>query len=123
MDVSALDAARLVAVEKERPPMPPNVPKTVETMITTNWNDDPTLRSSFEKISADLRKLVSSLTTEETAYLETIHGHPVYEYEEEPNSATETTESQNEKKAAKTPKQKRSSVLSSFFGQKRHGKK
>lgn len=120
MDVNALDAARLVAIEMQRPPMPPNVPAALEEMIRSNWDESPSSRWTFETISGSLRTLQTSLTPSEREYLETTDGHPVYEYEE-PSLAADKEEAV--RKQTKASKQQRTSRLSSLFGQKRPGNK
>lgn len=119
LDVSSIDAARLVAIEKQRPPLPLNTPSAVADLITTNWDDNPSTRWSFEKLSAELRALQGTMTPEENEYLDFSHGHPVYEYEE-----VHVKGSKDTKLPAKSDaKNKRTSLLSSFFGQKRSEKK
>jgi len=117
-DVTAVDAAQLVANEMQRPPIPPNTPVAVVDLIKVNWDENPTSRSTFEKISTDLRNLQDSLTPTERDYLESTHGHPVYEYDE-PDVEVDPSP----KKPTKASKQPRSSLMSSFFGQKRTGNK
>ena len=121
MDVESVEAARLVARELRRPPMPPEVPAALEEMIKANWDDNPSSRWTFERISTDLRKLQNSLTAEEKGYLESAHGHPVYDHEE-PNLEVEKVE-KPAKKESKASKIHRSPRLSSFFGQKNTGNK
>ena len=119
LDVSAIDAARLVAVEKQRPPIPFNTPNAVAEMLQINWDDNPKIRWSFDKVSEELRKLQTIISASEKEYLEATHGHPVYEYEEPDLEAEKQTKEQQ--KAMKVAN-KRGSVLSSFFGHKK-GKK
>ncbi len=119
LDVSSIDAARLVAVEKQRPPLPSNTPNNVANIISLNWDDNPSSRWPFEKLSAELRKLQNTITAEEQAYLGSSYGHPVYEYEELDLGDPKDTKVQSKG----DPKVKRSSLLSSFFGQKRFDKK
>ena len=121
VDVDSVEAARLVAREIRRPPMPPEVPAALEEMIKANWDDNPDSRWTFERISTDLRKMQNSLTSKEKEYLESAHGHPVYEHEEvnlEPEKVDKST-----KKETKASKVLRSSRLSTFFGQKHTDKK
>ena len=122
MDVSSLDAARLVAVEKQRPPLPSKTPQEVADLITTNWDDNPNARWPFEKLSTELRQLQSRLTAEELEFLASSVGHPVYEYEEVTVKVGEANIGKRDT-AKGDPKTKRSSLMSSFFGQKRSEKR
>lgn len=115
LDVSALDAAHLVAIEKQRPPIPLNTPSKLADILHANWDDNPSIRWSFEKLSTELRNLQNTLTAEEKTYLESTHGHPVYEYEE--------PDLEEAKQAPKAHGNKRGSMLSTFFGQKRSDRK
>lgn len=129
LEVSAIDAAKLVATEKQRPPIPLNTPTAVADMLNVNWDDNPKTRWSFEKVSEELRKVQNILTASEKEFLESTHGHPVYIYEE-PDLEAEV-QAIEDAKAAKLgrqgkdgePGKKRGSVLSSFFGNKKSGKK
>lgn len=122
LDVSSLDAARLVAVEKQRPPLPSKTPQGVADIITTNWDDNPSTRWPFEKLSTELRQLQSRLTAEELEFLASSAGHPVYEYEEITVKSGDANIPKRDIPKG-DPKPKRTSLLSSFFGQKRPEKK
>lgn len=122
LDVSSLDAARLVAVEQQRPPLPPKTPQAVADLIIINWDDNPSKRWPFEKLSTELKQLQSNLTAEELEFLASSVGHPVYEYEEITVKVGDANIDKRDNAKA-DPKTKRTSLLSSFFGQKRSEKK
>jgi serine/threonine protein kinase len=81
-DVSSVEAAKLVAVEKKRPPLPNRTPGLVANLIETNWNDEPDSRWDFEKIAEEIQRLQEILPCEERDWLEDPHGHPVYGVED-----------------------------------------
>jgi serine/threonine protein kinase len=123
LDISAAEAAQLVAMEKERPPMPQTTPKAIVDLIHVNWSDQPNDRMPFEKISATLKEIQTTITAEEKSFLESPYGHPVYVYEE----LELKTEEDNAKKSGKkgqlklgkqqdTGAKRTSSLLSNFFG-------
>jgi serine/threonine protein kinase len=76
--VGSIEAARLTAIEKERPPMPKQIPSVVAGIIRSNWDDDTNQRWEFSTIVERLQQLESQLSAEETAWLEEPYGHPVY---------------------------------------------
>jgi serine/threonine protein kinase len=80
LDVSSTEAARLVALERKRPPLPKKTPKALEDFIQTNWSDQPRERWDFEKVTATLKQIQeNSITAEEKTWLEASYGHPVYQ--------------------------------------------
>jgi serine/threonine protein kinase len=130
LDECAAEAARLVAMEQERPPMPPGTPKAIVDLIQVNWSNQPSERWQFEKVGESLKAIQSSMAADEKMWLEASDGHPVYVYDE-----PETEDIQpNDKKGAKLgqgkhhdlrpPPRRGSSLLSNFFGShKKSGKK
>ena len=81
-DVGSVDAAKLVAVEKKRPPLPKRTPQLVAKLIERNWNDEPASRCDFERIAEELQQLQETLPSEDRDWLEEPHGHPVYGVED-----------------------------------------
>lgn len=80
-DVDAVEAARLVAIERKRPPLPKLTPQPIAELIEANWNDEPNCRWVFEKVAGRLEEIETTsghLSREEKVWLETAHGHPVY---------------------------------------------
>jgi serine/threonine protein kinase len=118
-DVDAIEAAKLVANEKMRPPLPENIPQTIANLINVNWSDNSSDRWKFEKVAESLDEIKSSITFEERTFLDAAEGHPVYVYEEAEMRAGPSD--LNIK--AKKPPTKASNLLGNFFGmQKKFGK-
>eukprot|EP00934_Nitzschia_sp_Nitz4_P003068 Nitzschia sp. Nitz4//scaffold39_size137210//54112//56685//NITZ4_003197-RA/size137210-processed-gene-0.112-mRNA-1//-1//CDS//3329550377//3058//frame0 len=129
MDVSAMDAARLVGMERKRPSLPSKTPATIARAIEVNWSDDPKNRWPMEKVAEALRKFQNEVTLEERTFVEAPNGHPVYNAcgEEEDEGAGAPAA----KGGAKGPPKlddvanmnKRGSYLSQFFGKRMDRKK
>ena len=117
---------------RQRPPIPEGTPTSVKELIVTNWADKPENRMAFDKISENLRRIQDTVSVPEKEFLEKGHGHPVYEYdeplEEKAPKKTPTAERGRRRSRAGRSKEpaenpKRSSLLSSFFGNKKSDKK
>jgi tRNA A-37 threonylcarbamoyl transferase component Bud32 len=148
-DVGAVEAARLTALEGERPPMPKQTPEPVGDMIRSNWSDDPHERWEFSRIVERLQQLDVLLSVDEISWLEEPHGHPVYAHEDGMGvvdssaqlraggrrRATKQNKSETKQRSGKgspSPGRKSSSgrgrspgrrtnLLSSFFGHRKKG--
>jgi mitogen-activated protein kinase kinase kinase 11 len=77
-DVTSVDAAKLVAVEKKRPPLPRKTPELVVQLIKSNWTDEPEKRWNFEQIAEGVQRLQESLPQEDRDWLDDPDGHSVY---------------------------------------------
>mmetsp|Transcript_7594 Transcript_7594/g.13363 ORF Transcript_7594/g.13363 Transcript_7594/m.13363 type:complete len:924 (-) Transcript_7594:2193-4964(-) len=78
MDIGSVEAAKAVAIEKQRPPMPKYAPKAVVDLIETNWSDEPDQRLDFNQIAETIQGLQDSISDEDRVWLEECEGHPVY---------------------------------------------
>lgn len=116
LDVSAVEAARLVALEKHRPPLPQSTPQALSEIIQVNWSDNPNDRWPLETVTEKLRQLQSTSTTDEMAFLESSTGHPVYDCDDHNDDEPSTGE---EPKDPPPPVKVRGSLLSQFFGNKK----
>jgi serine/threonine protein kinase len=136
LDVPSTEAARLVAFEQQRPPLPKKTPQALVDLIQANWSDQPSERWDFEKVTATLQQIQETgITAEEKTWLEASYGHPVYSCEEEEEVEDEIATEQKQQKGAfrRQPKLKvpdtngpkrGGSRLSNFFGvHKKIGKK
>lgn len=122
-DVDAVEAAKLVATEKIRPPIPDKAPESIVSLISTNWSDSPDERWKFEKIVESLETIKSSISTEEKVWLEEANGHPVYIYDEPDLDVNAQTSKLSMKQKRESTQNKASNLLSSFFSvQKKFGK-
>ena len=61
-----------------RPPLPSGIPPLISDLITRCWHADPTERPSFEKVHEGLGRVPYALSAEETRWLDSPNGHPVY---------------------------------------------
>ncbi|KAG7364311.1 protein tyrosine kinase [Nitzschia inconspicua] len=77
VNVSSVEAAKLVAVEKKRMSMPQGIPRPLADLIQQNWDDNPDTRSSFSDIVECLQDLQETLPQDELEWLEEPYGHPV----------------------------------------------
>jgi len=79
-DISQLEAAGKVALEKARPPLPKNTPKPVKNLIETCWADDPDERLSFDEILIQLADFKKNLKEDELQWINNVapFGHRVY---------------------------------------------
>lgn len=78
MNISQIEAAGKVALEKARPPLPEGVPVAVSDLIQTCWSENPDERLPFDEISAKLTEVEKKLTRDEKKWLDTPLGNPVY---------------------------------------------
>lgn len=78
-NMSQIEAAAAVAMNDARPPFPPGVPSSIQSLIENCWRKDPDGRPSFDKILGDLEIISNSLTEEEQRWIECPIGHPVYQ--------------------------------------------
>ena len=133
LDVSATDAAKMVALEQQRPPLPPKTPRPLADLIKANWSDQPSERWDFEKVSATLKEIQDTLLTpEEKTWLEAPNGYPVYledisELEDEIKQKQQQKAVKRQSSKLKTPDanaKRAGSLLSNFFGvNRKNGKK
>jgi mitogen-activated protein kinase kinase kinase 11 len=77
-DLSSVEAAKLVGMEKKRMSFPMATPQSLVELIETNWDDDPTNRNSFVEIVESIQTLQESLPDADLEWLEEPHGHPIY---------------------------------------------
>lgn len=77
VDVSSVEAAKLVAVEKKRLSMPKGIPSALGDLIEQNWSDDPNKRLDFSEIVECVQDLQETLPQDEMEWLEEPYGHPV----------------------------------------------
>ena len=75
---SQIEAAAAVAFENARPPFPDGTPSSVIQFIETCWSNEPDERLPFEQIVPFLRKLETTLTSDEATWINACLGHPVY---------------------------------------------
>ena len=79
MNVSQIEAAGKVALERARPPLPNGTPKVIANLIQTCWSENPDDRLPFERICEMLHDILeSNLTSEEVKWLNAPLGHPIY---------------------------------------------
>lgn len=82
-NISQIEAAGKVALEKARPPFPKGVPADIQSLISQCWAENPDERIPFEQLTEKLPVLQKSLTASELKWLDTPLGHPVYNPREE----------------------------------------
>ena len=75
---SQVEAAGLVALQHARPPFPHDIPNELKILIEESWSDRPEDRPSFQEILAKLQKFADSVTVEQSTWLGSSYGHPVY---------------------------------------------
>ena len=78
MNLSQIEAAGKVALERARPPFPSDTPESVMSTIQTYWSEDQDQRSPFAQICEQLPLIEAGLSTEEQKWLDAPLGHPVY---------------------------------------------
>ena len=74
----ALRAAFEVAVEGTRPPLPPDVPDAIGSLVKSCWGaaDD---RPTFDEAVATLEAAYAAMGDEAVAWCDAADGHPVYD--------------------------------------------
>lgn len=77
-NLSQIEAAGKVALEKARPQFPVGTPVEILKLIESNWSDNPGDRQQFNLLSKQLKEVESSLNDDEVKWLEDPIGHPVY---------------------------------------------
>ena len=78
MNISQIEAAGKVALERARPPFPRGTPAAVVDVIKKCWSEDPNDRYSFEEICNRLPEAQSKLSSIEQKWMDAPLGHPVY---------------------------------------------
>lgn len=78
MNISQIEAAGKVALEKARPPLPDGTPTPVSDLIQTCWSENPDDRLPFDEISVKLTDIQNRLTKDESRWLDAPLGYPVY---------------------------------------------
>lgn len=78
MNVSQIEAAGKVALERARPPLPHDTPRLIATVLETLWSENPDNRWPFEAVCKRLPETQSKLSASETKWLNAPLGHPVY---------------------------------------------
>ena len=77
-DVAAVHAVAIVVVHGARPPLPPDTPRSLISIITRCWSEEPLQRPTFEAMGAELAASREELSEEELAWLDDPRGHPIY---------------------------------------------
>ena len=74
-DLSALQAAAAVALERIRPSWPHGTPPALMELVQACWHEDPDQRPSFDEICQERVALFDALSNEEEQWLEASLGH------------------------------------------------
>ena len=77
-DRPPLQAAVAIGLQDLRPPLPESTPPAIATLVRHCWSRRPTQRPKFDEILGLLQIALSSLSYEETQWLDAPSGHPVY---------------------------------------------
>ena len=112
--VDATQAAAVTAMEQGRPPFPANMPTGIQELIQVNWNNDPSARQDFGKLSEHLLSLQDTMTAEENRFLQSAHGHPVYHPYMEKSTSRDSLDSF--KSTSSHKRKPRKGRLSGLFG-------
>lgn len=84
-NISQIEAAGKVALEKARLPFPSGAPESIRSLIRVCWAEHPEERLPFDKIVEKLGDIPQKMTGDEHKWLDAPLGHPVYYPREETN--------------------------------------
>ena len=65
-----VQAATMVAIDHARPPFPHGMPRAVHSLIAAGWNNDVTVRPSFDSIVKKIQEFRETLTESEKQWLQ-----------------------------------------------------
>ena len=88
-NLSQIEAAGKVAVERARPPLPHGTPELIIALIETCWRENPDERLSFHQILVELKEIYKVLSERDKYWLSLQYGHPVYDVRKGKNKEEE----------------------------------